>query len=590
MVLDVDEVIELIEKGASNDILLSRRMAVRRNMHITGKGLVEFLERLDNYETLAQKNLREKLAKSNRSNFSFVLRPTDKIFTAKGGSVNYNLPYEEVELLKDGLTSIADGLDIKSFLKKKVRREYFIDPNGVLFVDINEEGKLETYVVPTNDILWYKSSGNSIDAIIFEFNERKEDMDSFMETIKFSRTDLKFQDYSLPLGYSLEKKYYRVIDSQTDRIFVKEKRIEEGREVFNGIYVENNSEIPNFFGYVPAYILGDEKDNNTGLFESVIEDLLDDADVLLRRMSVMTVHELAHLYPRYWSYAQACSQCGGEGEIYKEVAGEMTSKVCPSCGGTGHKHRTNPSDEVIVPVPKDGDPVLTKMMGYESPDLETAKFYEGLIRSQKEDMFRSMWGTTYETGGKRETATGRFLDAQPVIDRLSDMSYTFSKMHKFLLDCYGKVILKNPKYEGSVTYGRRYIFDSPDDILQKYQEVSRDPVSDITKIDLHLRYLEAEYQDDPIELKKRKKLLKIEPFPALSCKEVMDVEWLGIEEKLKKLYFMEWFNGLKDSDILLKKDSELKEMLNKFIILKNENKTVHSGGVPQGGVDTPSIN
>ena len=46
-------------------------------MHLTGKGVVEYLENLDGYETNAQKLLREKLVKSNRSLF-FVHTKTNR--------------------------------------------------------------------------------------------------------------------------------------------------------------------------------------------------------------------------------------------------------------------------------------------------------------------------------------------------------------------------------------------------------------------------------------------------------------------------------------------------------------------------------
>jgi hypothetical protein len=579
MELSKEYIVELIKAGASDKIKLARKKANHRNMHVTGKGMISYLEKLDSYETDGQKIIREKLAKSNRSNFSFILRPTDKIFTAKGGAVNYNLPQVSIELIKNSTSNIADGLDIKKYLKKKVRKEFIIDPNGVLFVDIDEDGSVETHVIPTNEILWYEGKGNRVEAIVFEFTEKREDKINFLRDV----CNIKDAEYNtnMPNGYLFEKKYYRVIDKVSDRIFVKEKNQTSGNIIFDSIYEDSNSNMSNYFGFVPALILGDEKDVNTGLFESIIDDLLDDADILMRRMSVMNVHELAHLYPRYWSYAQACTRCEGEGLIqglaidgtdpieYKE------DTICTSCGGSGHKMQTNPSDEVVLPLPQDGDTVLTKPMGFESPDLQTAIFYDKVVKSQREEMFRAMWGTTYEVGGKRETATGRFLDAQPVNDRLGDISYTFAKMHKFLLDCYGIVILRNNNYQSSVTYGRRYVFEGPDDILERYKEISREPVSDLTKMDLQARYFEAEYQDDPIELVKRKKLMKIEPFPTLSCKDVMGLEGLPNEEKLKKLYFGEWSNSLLDQEVIFKTENELKLQLINYI----KSKTLENGTV-----------
>ena len=168
MVLSVEKVEELIRKGVDAKISVARKNAKKLNMHVTGKGAKEALELLDDYETNAQKALREKLLKTNRSLFSFILRPTDKIFTAKGGSVNYNVESSKVSTIKSGINSVADGLDIKKYLKKVVKKQYVIDPNGILFVDIDSSGKLETYIINTNQILWYKNKGNDVEAIIFE--------------------------------------------------------------------------------------------------------------------------------------------------------------------------------------------------------------------------------------------------------------------------------------------------------------------------------------------------------------------------------------------------------------------------------------
>ena len=114
MALTHEEIVLLIEQGASKEILLARKRAKKVNMHVTGLRVKEYLEILDDYENVAQKLLREKLVKSNRSLFSFILRPTDKIFTAKGGSVNYNLRQDKIDFLnRIGLTNNVDQYEME---------------------------------------------------------------------------------------------------------------------------------------------------------------------------------------------------------------------------------------------------------------------------------------------------------------------------------------------------------------------------------------------------------------------------------------------------------------------------------------------
>lgn len=555
MALTRDEIIKLIESGASKSIKLARQRADKVNMHLTGKGVKQYLEQLDGYETNAQKLLREKLVKSNRSLFSFILRPTDKIFTAKGGSVNYNLPSETQNFIKERISDVADGLDIKKYLKKVVKTQYIIDPNGILFIDIDGNGMLETHVINSKDILHYSNKGNKISSIIFEPYQKEFTKEQELKFSSLGGKDIKKEK---------DKKYYRVIDEKYDMIFMND----------GGVISEVVSErINNYFGFVPAIILGDEKDPNNNIFESIVSDLIEDADGFLRRVSVTNIHELSHLYPRYWSYEQACTKCNGEGEIpyiskpaEGETPAEYSTQTCSSCGGEGIKTRTNPSDEMVLKAPMDGEPTLApNVAGYVQPDLMTAKFYNEVIEKARNTMFQAMWGTTYEQGGKRETATGRFLDAQPVQDRLRDISDTFAKLHKFMLDCFGKVLLRNPRYESSVSYGTRYILESPDDILDKYIEASREKISEIATIDIRNRYFEAEYQNDPLGLSNRKKLSNIEPFPSLSVSEVSLLPFLDDMEKLKKLYYSNWVGTLSDAEIVFSTEEELKEKLNNYI-------------------------
>mgnify|MGYP002640444588 CR=1 FL=1 len=545
MPITTQQVIDLIDKGTSDNIRLARKRAKVNNLHITGKGVKDALEKLDDYENDAQKALREKLVKSLRATFSFILRPMDKIFTAKGGAINYNLPQEQVNSIKLRINDVADGLDIRKYLKKVVKNHYVIDPNGVLFIDIDAKGDLETHVISTNEILWYENKGNMVKAIIFEPKEIK-----------------------VPIKNGEKKiKEYRVIDEDYDMIFINDG---------SGVREDLSRRLDNFFGYVPAMILGDEKDYNDDIFESIIADIIEDANTLLRRVSTTTVHELAHLYPRYWSYGQACTRCDGEGEIQINVGTDETpdfeKSTCASCGGDGLKKRTNASDEIVLPIPQDGDTVIAPgVAGYVQPDLESAKFYVEYIEKDKNNMFQSMWGTTYEGGGKRETATGRFLDAQPVQDRLRDISHTFAMYHKFMLDAYVKVLTNNIRYESSVTYGMRYILESPDDILDKYLETSKENVSELVQIDMQGRYFDAEYQNDSVELSKRKKLGRVEPFPTMSASEVSKDDSIPTEDKLKKYYFVEWVGSLTDAEIIFTDQSGLKESLTNYVKTKNIN-------------------
>jgi hypothetical protein len=545
MILKNSDVEKLLLDGTSKEMKLSRKLSKEMNMHITGKGAAEYLEGLDEYENTNQKILREKIMKSNKSVFSFILRPLDKIFSAKGGAINFNLKDSDVSKVKEAVTEVADGLNIRRYLKKVVLKKYIIDPNGILFVDLDEEGSLSTSFVETTKIFWYKHKGNRVDAIIFEGEEREED--------------------------EIKRKYYRVIDDELDRIFVIEPKPGDTTGVRQVMEVKADR-LTNFFGFVPAIIVGDLKNPNEDIFESFISDVNEEAKDLLHDVSINKIHKISQGFAKYWQRPEACTKCHGEGQIkYEETPGDdiWLETTCTSCGGAGYKQKVSPSDVMIVPVPeKDENDPAPNVAGYVNPSIEIWKKYDDNIRDTRNYLFQVLWGTTFEQGGRNETATGRFIDTQPVQDRLRDVSHTFSLLHQFILDCYGIITLDNPDYQSYVSYGTRYVIESPDEILKTLMEASREKVSDVILQDMRSKYFYAEYQNDEVELAKKQKISRIEPFPNMTVTEVTTSDFIGDEDKLSKIYFIGWYSTLSNADIILKDDERLKAELNIFIKTK----------------------
>ena len=130
-------------------------------------------------------------------------------------------------------------------------------------------------------------------------------------------------------------------------------------------------------------------------------------------------------------------------------------------------------------------------------------------------------------------------------------------------------MLKNPKYESFVSYGDRYILENPDDLLKKYQEATNYKISELVVMDLRNQYFEAEYQNDALELMKYKKLSRIEPFPSLTVGEVAAMEWLDVNEKIRKTYYSSWVSQLNNEKIVFLSEEQLNEDFKKYIINLN---------------------
>tara|TARA_R110002096_G_scaffold36129_1_gene101294 strand:+ start:149 stop:1792 length:1644 start_codon:yes stop_codon:yes gene_type:complete len=530
--------IALIKEGVSDRISKAIRYSKELNMHVTGLGVEEYTEIFNKYESLDNRELREELLKSNKSVFSFLLRPLDKIFTAKGGSISYNLQDNRLETLKDYVSDISDGLDIKTYLKKKVKAQYVIDPNGLVMIDIDNEGNLDTRIIRSSQIHYYNNRGNKIKEIIFApYKDDTDDKDT--------------------------KEYYRVIDSLTDSIYIK-----EGDEVF----LDESSVIQNFLGYVPAFILGDTYDPNSELFLSIIDCVLEDANEHLRDVSVKVVHKLSHGYAKYWQYPESCTTCGGEGEIKsKNDSNAVIDIICPTCLGGKVKNHKDASDLTIVAIPDKDDPILApNIAGYINPSIEIWQQYKEDIIGLKNEMHQTLWGNYFSENTKNETATGRQLNVQPETERIVGISNTFSSIHEFLLTAYGAIALFDKNYKAQVKYGTRYLMESPDEVLKRYTEAKEKGLPQLVQNDLLDVFYQTQHSNNNVEYQKIKKLLATDPFPDLTPTEVKDLGVEG-EDLLKKIYHSQWINQLNEAKKVFMTLEELNKDLTEYVILKSIN-------------------
>ena len=96
----------------------------------------------------------------------------------------------------------------------------------------------------------------------------------------------------------------------------------------------------------------------------------------------------------------------------------------------------------------------------------------------------------------------------------------------------------------SIHYGRRYIIESPDAILDKYQMAKEKGANNVILDRLYNEYLTAKHGNDPQWL--RVELLKSEVEPYLHMSPEMVNAIFGAVETSKKVKFTEWWKTLDD--------------------------------------------
>lgn len=522
------QVIEIIKKGVSEKINNARVYADKVNMHVTGLNLEAYIDKIDDFESDTTYKLKQRLIKSNKGVFSKVLRPLDKVFTAKGGSVNYNLSTNQTKSITQLIADSTNNLGLKDFIKHHVKDNYVIDPNGFVFLDVDAEGQTSLKFINTTQVLNYVANGNELKHVIFE-------------------------------PYTLDKKsYYRVLSEQEDVLYVREG---------DNIYLDENSIKINPFGFIPAYIVGDQIDVNTGLFISIIDDVIEEADELLRDTAVNTIHKLSHGYAKYWQYPENCTTCGGKGYLNRVVNGVVKATECQACDGSGRNKKKKASDIILVDIPKEGDPLIAPNLGgYINPSIEIWKQYNEDIERAQENIFNIMWGSFFESKERNQTATGKFLNVQPQIERVASISFTFSKVHQFLLKALGVIITGDSNYSPEVSYGTRYLIDSPDKLLQTISEAKEKKISENVQLQLLDRFYQTEFCNNNLEYLKAKKLQSVDPFPTLTVLEVKEIqETIPQIDYYQKIYYSQWVNQLDETKKIIMSAQELKADLENYV-------------------------
>jgi len=523
------EIVEIIKLGLPSWVKDAEIEHKRLNVHFNGKNTAEYLTVIDTIENANQLALRQKFLTTNRHLFVNLQRPIDKVFSAKGGGNIYNLNTTPKEKkLTDKLKDIRHGKAIRRWIKDIQANKYYTDAAGLVFFEWNDRKTYPT-MKSISSIQNYDSDGRALEWLLFR------------------------PEQEVVNGEATGNKLYRFVDDVNDYL------IKEAGESYTIIEDETYK---NPFGKVPAIINSDIMNSDLTYNESPFEIIVSLADHYLRTGSIKNLNEFLHGYPIFWRYLTDCKTCKGTGFINGEE--------CPKCSGSGKNLSKDITDIIQVERPEAGEPVLAPdLAGYVTPDI--ASWQE--MRTEQESIMSlcelTLWGSKMNKDVNNETATAAFLNIQPVNDRLNMFSDAFEDMEKKMTDLIGIFYLKT--YEGSsISYGRRYLVESPEAIWNKYEKARGEGVNKIALDYLLLQFYQSEYSNDIESLAIVQKGIKLEPFVHKTDEELIALPVMD-EDKKAKIYFNEWFKTVDTMDILTKEISKLQEMFNIYLTNKSIN-------------------
>ena len=494
------------DKEVDGWIELARDQSRKLKMHFYGTGLTEFLTKIQSLESDAQIALRKKYAVSNSWVVETLLRAVDNVWSAKGGLTTIDAPDTVKDSIVNSLDNVNQGYSLDNYLQHIWFDRFVTDPNGLLFNEVNEEDG-STYLAYKSifDIVHMKMNGIQPEYIVFA-------PDVVIE-----------HDNDIISKETGKTEYFWIVD---DAFYYRVSRNNKGISILDAI--------PNSFGIVPATQNSPLLDTETGIKVSPIHKQVELLDSYVIDSSISNIYKKLNGFPITWMYAQKCDGCKGSGEV--------NGDTCKSCNGTKQSMKKDVSDVLLLATPKSAESptIAPNVAGHISPDLDTWREQRTELEYIYNLIYYSQWGTTTEKADN-ETATGRFIDAQPVINRLNMYGDVIEVIKTRTIEFFAMHEAPNTTVDVHVSEGRRYLVETPDQIWKKYLETIEKGADESSK-DLQLsQYYEAEWQSDDTMRDYYLKLMKIEPLVHYNIPDVLGME-VGQDVKDMKVAFPSWKN------------------------------------------------
>lgn len=527
MVLEQEEIIQIIKAGTPKFIKEAKNKQKKLDVHVNGRGVEKYLHKVEGHENKQQFELRLKFAISNKFMISNILRPVDRVFSAKGGNKIYNIKGSDKTkaALRDKLRNVRYGMSLPKFIQNVQSNKFYSDPAGLVFFEVTPDGE-DTFpdLKSIREIRNYKTEGRTVEWVLFEPEKRTNDK-----------------------GEELPGEYYRFVDDEKDVVYFRDDEIV--REV-------SDEALTNNWARVPAIVNSDILNDRLKYSDSPIDVIVELADKYLRTNTIKSIFEFLHGFPFFWQYFKKCESCKGTGEI--------TGETCPSCNGTGHSMKRDVSDATMLnpPKKKDDPTIAPDVAGYVTPPIEIPEEQRTELGWLWQMMSFTMWGTDYENA-ENPTATAATLNVQPQNDRLNHFSDSYEDIEKKMTDFIGEFYFPEA-YEGSsISYGKRFLMEKADEVWKKYLDAKSKKAPQATLTLLLSQYYQSEFMNDMEMLAIMTKAMRVEPFVHNTVAEIMNL----IDGKIlqRKIYFGEWWMTLSEEYVVKTSTDQMVKDLDKYL-------------------------
>ena len=348
---------------------------------------------------------------------------------------------------------------------------------GVIHIEIDADNNIYPTYKCIDGIYDYLSNGRKLEYICYQLS--KSDAISF--GIQDKELDGKSNDTLT--------NYFRFCDDVQDVIYIRKDDTITLAILSKPLKNPIKNKLPNLPAFVVSNIIAY---NNTQLFISPIDNIVELAE---RFCFDRTVRDLTKKYcgfPKTIEPLLNCGTCNG--------TGNLSGSTCPDCNGTTFKLKTNVGDvaRFSLDVLKDGFSI-DKIFGYVKTPVETLNKQDTSLNDDENMIVSVYWGTDLratttngpDIGAKNieETATKTLANLQPIYARLNKTADWAQETENNIINIIGQFMFSE-QFKGSlVTYGRYYVLETPDTLINEYLQMKEKGCSQVVLDETLKKYL-----------------------------------------------------------------------------------------------------
>jgi hypothetical protein len=498
-----------IENPVNKDFIIrANQIRVKHELHVSGRGLDSYIDKIQGIENDNAKSLRRALGKTiTESESQRLISPQNKIFSARGGGRFYDFSNDRdkqnfIEILSD----VKSGKSLGDYMRKVWKELVNVDPSGIIFTEIDENSEL---------FLSYKSS------------------ESFHDIVFTSSTKIEYIIFK-PFNDDKGNKYYRVVDDAYDYLIKSDGK---------SYSIVEDETFENPWGFVPATFISDRIDRKSGeAFNSHINEAMNHADDLLLDYTIYKVYKTRIGIPLHWQYERECATCEGSGQVEVKNEDGFSTEKCGYCAGTGASNSNRDvADIFILRIPESDDVPVAPPAGYVVPDLESWSKMEETMKETSNKMYESVWGAGATIEGDRRNITASELTVrnETKIDKLNEVSDNEETVEKRITDIIALYHFPNT-YNGSiVNNGRHFDVKTTEQLQDEYNESLEKEVSSTLLTEILEDLYHTLYRRSPQRLNESIIKLYSKPFFHWQPEKLQQIN-IDIVDYYKNVYYDEF--------------------------------------------------